>query len=123
MLAYRMRRAHESTDAKHANHALYSLTAGRYVSSAGLVLHEHHGTAQVLHCCWQIGRYFWVMLDELLNLLWEPEKQNERLIVMTTRLFAWGIRTSHLKTIGDGLEHSMRKTLGVACTHPDVSVV
>ncbi len=42
--------------------------------------------------CVQIGRYFWVMLTELLKLVWEPEKQNERLIVMTTNLFGWGIR-------------------------------
>jgi hypothetical protein len=40
----------------------------------------------------QIGSYFWVLLTELLALVWEPEKQNERLIVMTTRLFGWGIR-------------------------------
>jgi hypothetical protein len=59
------------------------------------------------------------MISELLALLWEPETQNERLIVMTTRLFAWGIRTSHLKVIGEALEHSMRKTIGVSTPHRD----
>ncbi len=54
------------------------------------------------------------MLTELLDLLWEPEKQNERLIVMTTRLFDWGIRTSHLDAIGAALECTIRKILEVS---------
>uniref|UniRef100_A0A6U4YXK8 Globin domain-containing protein n=1 Tax=Hemiselmis andersenii TaxID=464988 RepID=A0A6U4YXK8_HEMAN len=58
-----------------------------------------------------IGRYFWVMLTELLNLLWDPEKQNERLIVMTTKLFEWGIRSKHLDTIGEAIGEACRRTL------------
>jgi len=58
-----------------------------------------------------IGRYFWVMMTELLVLLWEPEKQNERLIVMTTRLHGWGIRTKHLPTIGEAIGEACRRVL------------
>ena len=58
-----------------------------------------------------IGRYFWVMLTELLTLLWDPEKQNERLIVMTTRLFHWGIRSKHLPTIGEAIGEACKRVL------------
>uniref|UniRef100_A0A7S1E185 Globin domain-containing protein n=1 Tax=Hemiselmis andersenii TaxID=464988 RepID=A0A7S1E185_HEMAN len=66
-----------------------------------------------------IGRHFWVMLTELLELLWEPEKQHERLIVTTTMLFQWGIRTHHLATIGDALFQTMSKFLGSIITPED----
>ena len=59
-----------------------------------------------------LGHHFWDMLSRLLDLLWEPEKQNEVLIVMTTRLFHWGIRSSHLNTIGASLSHTMQKMTG-----------
>jgi hemoglobin-like flavoprotein len=59
-----------------------------------------------------LGKHFWDMLSRLLDLLWEPEKQNEVLIVMTTRLFHWGIRSSHLDTIGTSLSRTMHKMTG-----------
>jgi hemoglobin-like flavoprotein len=58
-----------------------------------------------------IGRYFWTMLSELLTLLWEPEQQNERMIVMTTHLFHWGIRSKHLPTIGDAIGNACKRVL------------
>jgi len=44
--------------------------------------------------------------------LWQPEAQNERLIIMTNMLFQWGIRCHHLENIGLALFETMKKVLG-----------
>jgi len=58
-----------------------------------------------------IGTQFWEMLTVILDLLWEPERQNEQLILMTTRFYKCGIRTEHLTSIGQAIETTCRKVL------------
>jgi len=59
-----------------------------------------------------IGNQFWEMLTETLDLLWEPEQQNEKLVIMTTNFFNCGIREAHLPTIGSAIESTSEKVMG-----------
>mmetsp|Transcript_48663 Transcript_48663/g.99363 ORF Transcript_48663/g.99363 Transcript_48663/m.99363 type:complete len:1196 (+) Transcript_48663:44-3631(+) len=59
-----------------------------------------------------IGTQFWNMLTSLLDLMWQPERQNEKLIVMTTLFFECGIRSYNLDTIGESMLQTMSKILG-----------
>mmetsp|Transcript_34261 Transcript_34261/g.84253 ORF Transcript_34261/g.84253 Transcript_34261/m.84253 type:complete len:954 (+) Transcript_34261:1476-4337(+) len=63
-----------------------------------------------------IGKKFWEMITELLDQLWEPERMNERIIIMTTRLYAVGIRPDNIDTIGKGIGVAIKKTLGGQCS-------
>jgi len=58
-----------------------------------------------------VGSQFWEFLTKVLELLWEPERQNEQLILMTTRFYKCGIRKEHLGGIGQAIEKSCRKFL------------
>ena len=66
-----------------------------------------------------IGAQFWAMLSLLLDLMWQPERQNEKLIVMAKKFFEVGIRTEHLEGIGESILQTMTKILGSALTKED----
>ena len=55
---------------------------------------------------------FWEMLTEMLELLWEPELQHEKLTKITKRFFEVGIRETHLPVIGNAILTSSRNCLG-----------
>mmetsp|Transcript_34262 Transcript_34262/g.84266 ORF Transcript_34262/g.84266 Transcript_34262/m.84266 type:complete len:959 (+) Transcript_34262:1476-4352(+) len=59
-----------------------------------------------------IGKKFWEMITDMLAVLWEPERMNEKIIVQTTRLYALGIRPDNIETIGNGIGTAIRRTLG-----------
>ena len=61
------------------------------------------------------GTELYDMLKIVMELLWEPEQMNERLIVVATKFFLWGLRVDHLDDVGEALHHAMRIVLECPC--------
>ena len=61
------------------------------------------------------GTELYDMLQIVMDMLWEPEQMNERLIVIATKFFLWGMKCEHLDDVGDALHQSMRVVLECPC--------
>jgi hypothetical protein len=62
------------------------------------------------------------MVTELLQYLWEPELQNEKLIITTYSLFKLGIRTIHLRAIGHVVHAIVKQVCVYVCVYVRIYV-
>jgi hemoglobin-like flavoprotein len=61
------------------------------------------------------GIEMYELLHFVMGLLWEPDQLNERLIVLATRLFLYGLRLEHLDDLGDAIHTALRVVLECPC--------
>mmetsp|Transcript_29780 Transcript_29780/g.71770 ORF Transcript_29780/g.71770 Transcript_29780/m.71770 type:complete len:1445 (+) Transcript_29780:115-4449(+) len=61
------------------------------------------------------GTEIYDMLHVVMDLLWEPEQMNERLIVIATRFYQWGLRLEHLEDLGEAIHVAIRVILECPC--------
>jgi hemoglobin-like flavoprotein len=61
------------------------------------------------------GIEMYELLHFVMGLLWEPDQMNERLIVLSTRLFLYGLRLEHLDDLGDAIHTALRVVLECPC--------
>eukprot|EP00291_Cryptomonas_curvata_P022400 CAMPEP_0172170956 /NCGR_PEP_ID=MMETSP1050-20130122/11618_1 /TAXON_ID=233186 /ORGANISM="Cryptomonas curvata, Strain CCAP979/52" /LENGTH=924 /DNA_ID=CAMNT_0012842321 /DNA_START=324 /DNA_END=3094 /DNA_ORIENTATION=+ len=64
------------------------------------------------------GLEIWDLLHCAVELVYEPELQKQRLTVIAARFFGYGCKSSHLKTIGMGLQGVLGEMLVVHCKTP-----
>jgi hypothetical protein len=61
------------------------------------------------------GTEMYELLHFVMSLLWEPDQMNERLIVVATRVFQYGLRLEHLDDLGDAIHSALRMVLEKGC--------
>lgn len=63
-----------------------------------------------------LGQTIWDLLTSGLDLLWEPEMQNEKLMTRAKQLHEWGLRERDLDVLGLAVSTTLRRKLGTEYT-------
>jgi hypothetical protein len=63
-----------------------------------------------------LGKRIWGLLEKGLELLWEPELQNEGFMIAAKELHEWGLRDRDLDMLGLAVSTTLRRTLGAMYT-------
>ena len=59
-----------------------------------------------------LGQQTWNMLDTLISLVWEPETQQEKVYVTASQFFRRGMRSGHIRMLGDALRGAVAEAVG-----------
>jgi len=104
------------------SHLLKSTTKGAGVESAG------KGSAEVTTLFFAkererrhdpvtdqeevLGEQTWNMIETLIALVWEPERQQEKIYVICCNFFRRGMRSGHIKMFGEALRETIIEAMG-----------
>ena len=61
-----------------------------------------------------LGKEMWQLLSDMTELIHEPERQQQRLLVHAMKCFEKGMHSWHVDELGNTLEGAMRSLLGSA---------